>query len=52
MNARGDEDYPVVAGGWPQAMVAWHEDGWGGGGSYDLIARLWGELVFLPMVIR
>ncbi len=52
MNARGEEDYPVVAGGWPRALFVWHEDGWAGGGSSDVIGRLWGELIFLPLVIR
>ena len=38
-NARGNEDLPVVAGGWPTTLVAWHEDGWGGGAG-DVIGWL------------
>jgi len=52
MNARGAEDYPVVAGGWPRTLFVWHEDGWAGGGSSDVIGRFWGELIFLPLLIR
>ncbi len=50
-NARMNEDYPVVAGGWPTTFIVWHENGWSGAPD-DVIGRIWGDRVFLPLVIK
>jgi len=50
-NARGNEDLPVVAGGAPITLVAWHEDGWGGGLG-DVIGWIDTHKIFLPLIIK
>ncbi len=50
-NVRGNETYPVVGGGWPTTFIVWHEDGWGGG-PMDVVGRIWGYLVHLPLVVK
>jgi hypothetical protein len=50
-NARGNEDFPVVAGGAPTTFVAWHEDGWGGGFG-DVIGWIDTNLIFLPLILK
>lgn len=50
-NERMDEDYPVVAGGWPTTFIIWHENGWSGGPD-DVVGRIWGYQVYLPLVIK
>ena len=50
-NVRGDESLPVVAGGAPSTMVAWHEFGWGTG-TGDVIGWIDANFVFLPMIMK
>ena len=51
VNARGNEDLPVVAGGLATTLVAWHEDGWGGGAG-DVIGWIKGFKIFLPLIVK